>query len=114
MRVICDRQPLVLEPDVTPAADTPVVRVVNVAGTRFLQMRGGLSCDFAADSTLGALPAGSVLPKLTRAVCPRDNSRGINACRVDANPQGLVKVYGATSTNRITWIDLGDFSSALA
>ncbi|MEV4165219.1 hypothetical protein [Nonomuraea dietziae] len=108
-------QPLALRPGVTAFdGDVPQARVVKIAGTDFLQLRGGIRCDFAGDAPLGSLPAGFVAGKPTRGVCPRNTHNGCNACRVEADTQGRVIVLGATPTDKITWVQLDDFSSILS
>ncbi|MFF5504006.1 hypothetical protein [Streptomyces roseolus] len=99
---------------ITPDAAAPLqARVIRLAGTEFLQLRGTLSCNLTADATLGTLPATIVPPKLTRGVVPRNNSLGINAIRVEANTARALKVYGPQSSNPVTWIQLDSFSSVL-
>ncbi|MFF7814465.1 hypothetical protein ACF1E9_06915 [Streptomyces roseolus] len=99
---------------ITPDAAAPLqARVIRLAGTEFLQLRGTLSCNLTADATLGTLPATIVPPKLTRGVVPRNNNLGINAIRVEANTARALKVYGPQSSNPVTWIQLDSFSSVL-
>ncbi|WMX48466.1 hypothetical protein [Streptomyces roseicoloratus] len=98
--------PLVLEPGVTPnAAAVPEVRLVTLAGTTFLQARGLITCNLVADTRIGRLPDGFAAPTAyVRTAAPRNNSQGINACRVEINPAGSVTVFGANSGNPITWV----------
>ncbi|GAA3398940.1 hypothetical protein [Streptomyces roseoviridis] len=98
--------PLVLEPGITPAAGaTPEVRLVTIAGTSFLQARGLVTCSLASDAKIGRLPDGFTAPTaFVRAVAPRNNSQGVNACRLEINPSGSVSVYGGNAGNPITWI----------
>ncbi|MER7624527.1 hypothetical protein [Streptomyces sp. NPDC126503] len=114
-QVVVDWTPIVLEPTVTNQTNQPAqARVVRIAGTDFLQLRGAVTCDFAADGRLGTLPAAIRPPKTTRGVCPRNNSQGINAVRVEANTAGHLNVYGPQATNKVTWIQLDSFSSVLS
>ncbi|MFF5209254.1 hypothetical protein [Streptosporangium sp. NPDC000396] len=113
--VVYDWRPLTLRPGVKAFPDdVPQARVVRIAGTDFLQMRGGAGCSFTGDAPLGSLPAGLAVPKLTRGVCPRNNVNGVTACRVEADIHGQVIVLGATPTSKITWVQLDSFSSVLA
>ena len=95
------------------AGETPQARVVSIAGTEYLQLRGRITCDFAVDSPLGTLPATIRPPKTTRGVCPRNNNTGINSTRVEAETSGRIMVYGPQATNKATWIQLDSFSSVL-
>ncbi|MFG2872416.1 hypothetical protein [Streptomyces sp. NPDC048338] len=96
---------LLLEPGVTAQAGaTPQVRLVTIAGTTFLQARGAVTCNLTADTRIATLPAGLRPTWYTRAVAPRNNSQGINACRFEANTAGAVTVYGGNSGNPITWV----------
>ncbi|WP_433248745.1 hypothetical protein ACQPYK_01085 [Streptosporangium sp. CA-135522] len=113
--VVYGWQPLSLRPGVRAfAADVPEARVVRIAGTDFLQMRGGAWCSFSGDAALGSLPAGPAVRKLTRGVCPCNNLNGVNACRVEADPRGPVTVLGATPASKITWVQLDNFSSVMS
>ncbi|MGW5849023.1 hypothetical protein ACWFQ8_13915 [Streptomyces sp. NPDC055254] len=93
--------------------ETPQARVVSIAGTEYLQLRGRITCDFAVDSPLGTLPATIRPPKTTRGVCPRNNNTGINSTRVEAETSGRIMVYGPQAANRATWIQLDSFSSVM-
>lgn len=112
--VVHDWQPLVLGAGVTAAVDVPAARVVRIAGTDFLQMRGGFTCAFTGDTVVGSLPAAITVPKLMRGVCPRNNSLGINSCRVEVNTSGKITVFGGTAANDITWVTLDSYSVVLA
>ncbi|MFF1506784.1 hypothetical protein [Streptomyces sp. NPDC058326] len=113
-QTVVDWTAITLDPAVTAVAGAPAeARVIRLAGTEFLQLRGTVTCDFGTDGRLGTLPAAIRPPKLTRGVCPRNNSQGINAVRIEANTAGYVNVYGPQSTNRVTWIQLDNFSSVL-
>ncbi|WP_328720481.1 hypothetical protein OHT52_14000 [Streptomyces sp. NBC_00247] len=104
---------LTLASGVTASADAPAARVIRIAGTDFLQLRGGVTCAFAGDAVLGAVPASLAVPKISRGVCPRNNKAGVNACRVEIGTAGRVTVLGGTTTNAITWITLDGFSVVL-
>ncbi|WP_369373587.1 hypothetical protein [Streptomyces sp. cg36] len=95
-------------------AQAPVqARVVGIAGTEFLQLRGTVGCSLTADAQLGTLPVAIRPPKTTRGICPRNNNTGINATRVEADTAGRVMVYGPLAANPVTWIQLDSFSSVL-
>ncbi|MFB7865035.1 MULTISPECIES: hypothetical protein [unclassified Streptomyces] len=98
--------PLVLEAGITPnAAAAPEVRLVTIAGTAFLQARGLVTCNLTGDARIGRLPDGFALPTgYVRAAVPRNNSQGINACRLEINPAGSVSVFGGNTANAITWV----------
>ncbi|MFD6422053.1 hypothetical protein [Streptomyces sp. NPDC060198] len=104
---------LALASGVTASADTPGARVIRIAGTDFLQLRGGVTCAFAGDAVLGAVPASLAVPKISRGVCPRNNKAGVNACRVEISTAGRITVSGGTTTSAITWITLDGFSVVL-
>ncbi|MER7729095.1 hypothetical protein [Streptomyces sp. NPDC096323] len=112
--VVQDWQPLTLAAGVTAAVDVPAVRVVKIAGTDFLQMRGGFTGQFTADTVIGTMPTTITVPKVVRAVCPRNNSAGINSCRVEVHTSGRITVFGGTATNDITWVTLDSYSAVLA
>ncbi|MFJ8660513.1 hypothetical protein [Streptomyces sp. NPDC093795] len=113
-QTVVDWTAIILDPAVENVAGAPAeARVIRLAGTEFLQLRGTLTCAFTADGRLGTLPATIRPPKLTRGVCPRNNSQGINAIRIEANTAGAVNVFGPQSTNKVTWIQLDNFSSVL-
>lgn len=102
--------------------NAPQARIVRIAGTDFLQLRGGVSCDpefeFDGGSTpdtldvIGTLPA-ELRPLTTyvRGVAPRNNRSGFSTCRIEVALTGKVYVYGATATNKISWIQLDSFSA---
>ncbi|MEU5806707.1 hypothetical protein [Streptomyces sp. NPDC047718] len=70
------------------------MRLTTVAGTAFLQARGQITGTFTADTRTGTLPADFARPVwYVRATAARDNSQGINACRLDIN-----------SANPVTWV----------
>ncbi|MCX5398390.1 hypothetical protein [Streptomyces sp. NBC_00102] len=114
VEVAHDWTALVLAAGVTASADVPAARVIRIAGTAFLQLRGGVDCAFAGDAVLGTVPASLAVPKLVRGVCPRNNKAGMNACRVEISTAGRISVFGGTTTNAITWIALDSFSAVLA
>ncbi|MFJ9434769.1 hypothetical protein ACIRQY_34680 [Streptomyces sp. NPDC101490] len=98
----------------------PQARIIRLAGTEFLQLRGVALCDFTADTPLGTLPLGTRPPKLTRGTAARNNHEGINAIRVDADTNGVLIVRGTStangeppSTNVVRWIQLDSFSAVI-
>ncbi|WP_214318164.1 hypothetical protein [Nonomuraea sediminis] len=115
VEVVAGWKPLTLRAGVTPfPGDAPQARAVRIAGTTFLQLRGGASVAFTADAVLGMLPAGLAVPKLTRGLCPRNNLNGLIVCRVEADTKGQLTVLGGTAAGKITWVALDGFSSVLA
>ncbi|MCX5393860.1 hypothetical protein [Streptomyces sp. NBC_00094] len=113
-QIVVDWTPIALEPDVHNDPLSPAeARVIRLAGTEFLQLRGLITCAFVADDKIGTLPEPLRPPKLTRGVCPRNNSQGVNACRVEVNTAGAVNALGPQSTNKVTWIQLDNFSSVM-
>ncbi|MFD7321754.1 hypothetical protein ACFV9D_11835 [Streptomyces sp. NPDC059875] len=96
---------LVLEPGVTAQAGaTPQVRLITIAGTTFLQARGAITCNLAADAKIATLPGGLRPTWYVRATTPRNNSQGINSCRFEVNTAGSVSIYGGNTGNPITWV----------
>ncbi|MEV6549669.1 hypothetical protein AB0M57_13295 [Streptomyces sp. NPDC051597] len=109
---IVDWTDIALAAGVSASAGTPAqARVVSIAGTEFLQLRGIVTCAFSGDAQLGTLPATIRPPKTTRGVCPRNNHLGVNATRVEADTAGRVMVYGPQTSDPVTWIQLDSFSS---
>ncbi|MFD1933110.1 MULTISPECIES: hypothetical protein [Nonomuraea] len=115
VEVVFPWKPITLTGAAKPFADAPPqARVVRVAGTDFLQLRGGAHVSYTSDSPLGTLPAGLPVPKLTRGLCPRNNHNGLSVCRVEADVRGTLIVLGGTSASKITWVRLDGFSSVLS
>lgn len=113
-QVVVDWTDVALEPTAVAEAGAPVqARVIRLAGTEYLQLRGTVTCAYTADARLGTLPATIRPPKLVRGVCPRNNSLGINAVRIELNSVGAITVFGGQSANKVTWIQLDNFSSVL-
>ncbi|MFB6634276.1 hypothetical protein ACFCWY_30725 [Streptomyces sp. NPDC056362] len=113
-QVVVDWKPITLEAGVRNDPLSPAeARVIRLAGTEFLQLRGLVTCAFTADGPLGTLHGDIRPPKLTRGVCPRNNSQGVNALRIEATTAGVVHVLGPQTANKVTWIQLDNFSSVL-
>ncbi|WP_157252782.1 hypothetical protein [Nonomuraea typhae] len=113
--VVSAWKPITLTGAANAFADAPPqARVVRVAGTDFLQLRGGAHVSYTADSPLGTLPSGLRVPKLTRGLCPRNNHNGLSVCRVEADVRGVLIVLGGTTASKITWVRLDGFSSVLS
>ncbi|MFI8965460.1 hypothetical protein ACIGO8_25490 [Streptomyces sp. NPDC053493] len=102
--------------------NAPQARVVKIAGTDFLQMRGGVTCDPGSEFDGGNTPEtldliGTLPPELrpltttVRGVAPRNNRDGFSTCRIELARDGKVYVFGATDGNKISWIQLDGFSS---
>ncbi|MFD5764862.1 hypothetical protein ACFWIN_03435 [Streptomyces sp. NPDC127049] len=99
---------------ITTHPDNPFqARVVRLAGTDFLQFRGYLTGNLVKDETLGTLPPSIEPSGYVRGVVPRNNHLGVNAIRVEATAEGLVRVVGPQAANPVTWIQLDSFSSVL-
>ncbi|MFI5618672.1 hypothetical protein [Streptomyces sp. NPDC051567] len=105
-----DAQPwtdLLLEPGVTAQANAkPQIRLITIAGTTFLQARGAITCDLTADTRIATMPGVLKPTSVTRAVAPRNNSQGINSCRLEISTTGAVTVYGGNTGNPVTWVQL--------
>ncbi|WP_225799085.1 hypothetical protein [Streptomyces sp. NK15101] len=114
VKVLADWEDLALEPGVTPGAQPPRGRLIALAGTTYLQLRGTLTCSpgLTADSKIATLPHRLRPTHVTRANVPRNNNTGRCVCRVEANIAGALTAYGPTSDNAVTWIDLDGFSVA--
>ncbi|MFE5597234.1 hypothetical protein [Streptomyces sp. NPDC056549] len=113
-QVVVDWKPITLEAGVQNDPLSPAeARVIRLAGTEFLQLRGLVTCAFTGDGPLGTLHGDIRPPKLTRGVCPRNNSQGINALRIEATTAGVVYVLGPQAANKVTWIQLDNFSSVM-
>ncbi|MBT2449211.1 hypothetical protein J7F03_19350 [Streptomyces sp. ISL-43] len=111
--VVVQWKPVTLASDITVEGAHPQVRVVRVAGTEFLQLRGTIKGSFTADFQLGTLPDGVTTPKMTRGVCPRNSHNGLNTCRVEADIRGVITILGARPESPITWVQLDNFSSVM-
>ncbi|HEY9331268.1 MAG TPA: hypothetical protein VIS09_24015 [Streptomyces sp.] len=93
-------------------AMSPRGRLVNLAGTTYLQLRGGFDCDLTAEGQFAQLPPALTPSRTVRANVTRNNHDGRCVCRVEANSAGKLSVFGPTADNRISWIDLDNFSAA--
>ncbi|MFJ2785635.1 MULTISPECIES: hypothetical protein [unclassified Streptomyces] len=98
----------------------PQARIIRLAGTEFLQLRGVALCEFTEDTPLGTLPLGTRPPKPTRGTAARNNHEGINAIRVDVDTDGVLMARGTAtakgeppSTNVVRWIQLDSFSAVI-
>ncbi|MFE9565900.1 hypothetical protein ACFYM0_32865 [Streptomyces sp. NPDC006487] len=90
----------------------PQFRIVQIAGTGFLQLRGTITGTFDTDFLLGTLPADVSIPTTARDICPRNNVNGLTTCRVEVNAQRQVWIHGANTNAKITWLQLDNFSAA--
>ncbi|MFI6421307.1 hypothetical protein ACIBG6_28345 [Streptomyces sp. NPDC050842] len=110
---------IVPAPGITAETGSPIqARIIRLAGTEFLQLRGVALCTFTADTDLGTLPAAVRPPKLTRGIAARNNHEGISAIRVEVNTAGVLRAFGTAtaagqppSTNVVRWIQLDSFSA---
>ncbi|MFJ2932198.1 hypothetical protein ACIO8G_05485 [Streptomyces sp. NPDC087219] len=114
IKVLADWEDLALEAGVSPGAERPRGRLIALAGTTYLQLRGTVTCSpgLTADSRIGTLPHRLRATHLTRQNVPRNNSAGRCVCRIETDVTGALRVYGATSDNAITWIDFDGVSVA--
>ncbi|MDV5143485.1 hypothetical protein R1T08_04060 [Streptomyces sp. SBC-4] len=114
IKVLADWEDLALEPGVTPGAQPPRGRLIALAGTTYLQLRGTVTCTpgLTADSRIATLPHRLRPTHLTRQNVPRNNNTGRCVCRIEADVHGALWAYGAAGDNAITWIDLDGVSVA--
>ncbi|MEX0168479.1 hypothetical protein [Streptomyces sp. LMG1-1-1.1] len=115
VKVLADWEDLTLAPGVSPGTQPPRGRLIALAGTTYLQLRGTLTCDapgLTADSGIATLPHRLRPTHRTRANVPRNNNTGRCVCRIEADITGELRAYGAYSDNPITWIDLDGVSVA--
>ncbi|GGY51865.1 hypothetical protein [Streptomyces omiyaensis] len=120
-QTVQDWTPVALEPPVTFETGAPLqARIVRIAGTQFLQLRGVALTEFTEDTYLGTLPAAVRPPRLTRGIAARNNHEGISAIRVEVGTDGRLKAFGTKtaagqppSTNLVRWIQLDSFSSVI-
>ncbi|MGW1119576.1 phage baseplate protein [Streptomyces tanashiensis] len=112
VKVLADWEDLVLEPGIQPGAQPPRGRLVALADTTYLQLRGTLTCTpgLTADGRIATLPHRLRPTHLTRANVPRNNNAGRCVCRIETDVSGGLRAYGAYSDNAITWIDLDGVS----
>lgn len=114
VKVLQDWEDLELQPGVSPGAQPPRGRLVALAGTTYLQLRGTVTCSpgLTADARIGTLPHRLRPTHPTRQNVPRNNSAGRCVCRVEADVHGALWAYGATTDSAVTWIDLDGVSVA--
>ncbi|MFJ9434770.1 hypothetical protein ACIRQY_34685 [Streptomyces sp. NPDC101490] len=113
VQVLADWEDLTLAEGIRPGAERPRGRLVALAGTTYLQLRGGVSVSpgLTKDLRIATLPH-RLRPTVTlRHNAPRSNNRGRAICRVEANIHGELWVVGATADNAITWVDLDNVSA---
>ncbi|MCB8901978.1 MULTISPECIES: hypothetical protein [unclassified Streptomyces] len=114
IKVLADWEDLALEAGVSPGAERPRGRLIALAGTTYLQLRGTVTCSpgLTADSRIATLPHRLRATHLTRQNVPRNNNTGRCVCRIETDVTGALRVYGPTSDNAITWIDFDGVSVA--
>ncbi|MEV4949376.1 hypothetical protein [Streptomyces sp. NPDC053755] len=114
IKVLSDWEDLVLEAGTAPGAQRPRGRLIAMAGTTHLQLRGTLTCfpGLTADGKVATLPHRLRPTRPARQNVPRNNFHGRCVCRVEADVHGALWAYGATADNAITWIDLDGVSVA--
>ncbi|MFD8971256.1 MULTISPECIES: hypothetical protein [Streptomyces] len=114
VKVLADWEDLTLPTGFTAGAERPRGRLIALAGTTYLQLRGTInppSGGMTADGTIATLPHRLRPTLLARQNVPRNNKAGRFICRVEANILGELRVYGAYPDNAITWIGLDSFST---
>ncbi|APE25282.1 MULTISPECIES: hypothetical protein [Streptomyces] len=114
IKVLADWEDLALEPGISPGASRPRGRLIALAGTTYLQLRGTVTCSpgLTADGRFATLPHRLRATRLTRQNVPRNNNTGRCVCRIETDVSGGLRVYGPTPDNAITWIDLDGVSVA--
>ncbi|MFD0149328.1 hypothetical protein ACWGQ4_19710 [Streptomyces sp. NPDC055721] len=114
VKVLADWEDLILPTGFTAGAEQPRGRLIALAGTTYLQLRGTINPPaggMTADGKIATLPH-RLRPTLpARQNVPRNNKAGRFMCRVEANILGELRVYGAYPDNAITWIGLDSFST---
>ncbi|MFB6836233.1 hypothetical protein [Streptomyces sp. NPDC056361] len=113
-QILVDWKPITLETVVKNDLVAPAeARVIRLAGTEFLQLRGLITGTLTADALLGTLDSDIRPAKVTRGVCPRNNSQGVNSVRIEVNTAGELWAYGPQAATKVTWIQLDNFSSVM-
>ncbi|MFD9796003.1 hypothetical protein ACFWXK_34190 [Streptomyces sp. NPDC059070] len=112
VRVLSDWVDLTPAAGVRPGAQAPRGRLIALAGTTHLQLRGTVTCALTADALIATLPQRLFPTRTVRQNVPRNMNTGRGVCRIEANALGELWAYGATGDNPITWIDLDCVSVA--
>ncbi|WEH40671.1 hypothetical protein PZB77_14825 [Streptomyces sp. AM 2-1-1] len=114
VKVLADWTALTPAPGITPRDGTgrPRGRLVDIAGTTSLQLRGVLGGTLTRDTRIALLPPALTPSRTVRAEVPRDGLAGRCVCRMDATPDGGLTVYGATPDHPVERVDLNGFSVA--
>ncbi|GGT80668.1 hypothetical protein [Streptomyces lateritius] len=114
VKVLSDWEDLVPAAGVVPGTQRPRGRLIALGGTTYLQMRGILTCSpgLTSDRTIATLPHRLRPTRLIRQNVPRNNHYGRCVCRIEADVNGALWAYGASTDNAITWIDLDGVSVA--
>ncbi|MCX5398389.1 hypothetical protein [Streptomyces sp. NBC_00102] len=114
VKVLADWTALTPAPGLTPQTGlhAPRGRLVDIAGTTFLQLRGGFDGTLAKDTKIAQLPPALTPSRTVRAEVPRNNRAGRSVCRAEVSSRGALTVYGPTSDNTVTWVGLDAFSVA--
>ncbi|MFD3541432.1 hypothetical protein ACFWUQ_18310 [Streptomyces sp. NPDC058662] len=86
--------------------EVPRGRLVAIAGTTYLQLRGRITCGLTGDSVVATLPQSLRPTRTARQNVPRNMNLGRGVCQLEANRLGELWAYGAAADNAITWIDL--------
>ncbi|MGW5849024.1 phage baseplate protein [Streptomyces sp. NPDC055254] len=86
--------------------EVPRGRLVVIAGTTYLQLRGRVNCGLTGDAVIATLPQSLRPTRPARQSVPRNMNLGRGVCQLEANRLGELWAYGAAADNAITWIDL--------
>lgn len=112
MKVLSDWENLTLATGVKAGAEAPRGRLVALADTTYLQLRGTLTCNLTGDALIATLPQRLWPTRTVRQNTPRNMYYGVGVCRVEANKLGELWAFGASADNAISWIDLDCVSTA--
>ncbi|MFE3070775.1 hypothetical protein [Streptomyces sp. NPDC059247] len=115
VQVLADWEDLPLDTGkgLSPGAERPRGRLVVLAGTTYLQLRGSVSVSpgLTEDLRIATLPHRLRPTVRIRHNAPRNNHKGRAICQVEADIHGELLVLGATPDNAITWVDLAGVSA---
>lgn len=112
VKVLSDWENLTLATGVKAGAEAPRGRLVALADTTYLQLRGTLTCNLTGDALIATLPQRLWPTRTVRQNTPRNMYYGVGVCRVEANKLGELWAFGASTDNAISWIDLDCVSTA--
>ncbi|MGQ4513705.1 hypothetical protein [Streptomyces sp. DW26H14] len=79
-------------------------RIVTIAGTRYLQMRGSVNKSLTGDTAIATLPANMRPPVTVTFPIAKTNSAGNSTVRAEITTAGVLTVYFPTGGSSITWM----------